>query len=338
MRALVYTAPRHLEIQDLPSPEPKPGEFLVRVRAAGVCGSDLDGFLGKSKKRVPPLVLGHEFSGEIVNSGNGAPDFCAGDRVAVFPLISCGQCSYCRSSRHHICPARRVYGLDFHGGLAECVSAPPACLFKLPESMSFLEGALVEPLANAVHVLGRLPSVQGKTGVVYGAGPIGALVGCAAKYFGASRLAVVDINANRLEKMKGLGADLVIHGRSQDVVKEVVEWAGGQGVDFAVDAVGRPACRRNVLAMLAPGSTTVWIGLGEDACELDGRAIVTRELEIKGSYAYGLKDFARALDILAERVFPIQQFVSEKPLESGQQIFEELASGQSALMKVVFRI
>ncbi|PYV15073.1 MAG: hypothetical protein DMG21_16165 [Acidobacteria bacterium] len=123
MRALVYTAPRHLEIQDLPSPEPKPGEFLVRVRAAGVCGSDLDGFLGKSKKRVPPLVLGHEFSGEIVNSGNGAPDFCAGDRVAVFPLISCGQCSYCRSSRHHICPARRVYGLDFHGGLAECVSA-----------------------------------------------------------------------------------------------------------------------------------------------------------------------------------------------------------------------
>jgi L-iditol 2-dehydrogenase len=323
---------------ELSLPQPKPGELLVRVRAAGVCGSDLDGFLGKSKKRVPPLILGHEFSGEVVTFENGAPEFRAGDRVAVFPLVACGECAYCRSARDHLCPARRVYGLDFHGGLAEYVSAPPACLFKLPDFISFVEGALVEPLANAVHVLGRLPPVKGRTGVVYGAGPIGALVCWMAKYVGAARIAVADVNPNRLAKMKDLGADLLIHGRNQDVVKEALDWTGGRGVDFAVDAVGHATCRRNVLAMMSPGSVAVWIGLGEDNCELDGRAIVTRELEVKGSYAYGLRDFAQALEILARRAFPVQQFVSERPLDTGQQIFEELAGGQSTLMKVIFRI
>jgi threonine dehydrogenase-like Zn-dependent dehydrogenase len=339
MKALVYTAPRQLEIRELPVPEVNSNELLVRVRAAGVCGSDLDGFLGKSKKRVPPLVLGHEFSGEVIIPQNCTTELRAGDRVAVFPLMSCGKCRYCRSGLHHICPTRRVYGLDFHGGLAEYVAAPLACLFKLPESMSFAEGALVEPLANAIHVLGRLPSIQDRSGVVYGAGPIGALVCWTAKYLGAARVAVVDMNPNRLAKMKDLGADLLFHARSdRDVVNDALEWTGGKGTDFAVDAVGHGACRRNILAMMAPGSAAVWVGLGEDSCELNGRAIVTRELEIRGSYAYGFKDFAQALEILARHVFPVPHFVSERPLESGQQVFEELAGGQSGLMKVVFQI
>ncbi len=228
MRALVYTAPRRLEMLELPIPEPKAGELLVRVRAVGVCGSDLDGFLGKSKKRVPPLVLGHEFSGEIAMSRTRSPDFRVGDRVAVFPLVTCGEWSYCRSGRHNICPTRQVYGLDFHGRLAEYVSAPPQCLFKLPEGMSFVEGGLVEPLANAVHVLDRLPSLQSQAGLVYGAGPIGALVCWAAKHFGCSRLAVVDVNAKRLARFRDLGADVVIHGLAQDVVKEALDWTGGR--------------------------------------------------------------------------------------------------------------
>lgn len=339
MKALVYTAPRQLEMRELPIPELKPGELLVRVRAAGVCGSDLDGFLGKSKKRIPPLVLGHEFSGEVVRPGSAATELRVGDRVAVFPLVSCGECRCCRSGQHHICPTRRVYGLDFHGGLAEYVAVPPRCLFKLPDSMSFVEGALVEPLANAIHVLGRLRSIQNRSGVVYGAGPIGALVCWAAKYLGAARIAVVDINQNRLAKMSDLGADLLIYASTdQDVVHQGLNWTGGQGVDFAVDAVGHAACRRNILAMMAPGSTAVWIGLGQDSCEVDGRAVVKRELEIRGSYAYGFKDFEQALDVLARRVFPAQEFVSERPLESGQQVFEELAGGQSGLMKVAFQI
>src|SRR5690349_613775 len=132
MKALVYTAPRRLEMLELADPAPKDGEVLVRVRAAGVCGSDLHGFLGRSKKRVPPLILGHEFTGEVAGSKDSAWDIALGDAVAVYPIVSCGTCEYCASEREHLCPSRRVYGLDFHGGLAEYAAVPSRCLFPIP--------------------------------------------------------------------------------------------------------------------------------------------------------------------------------------------------------------
>src|SRR4051812_29833602 len=163
MKALVFTAPRQLEMQDLPVPEIGGGEALIRVRASGVCGSDLHGFLGKSKRRVPPLVLGHEFSGEVAEISSAIPGVSAGDRVAIYPLKTCGQCAWCRTGRENICPNRKVYGLDFHGGLAEYVSAPGECIFRIPSDMSFPEGSLVEPLANAIHVIDRCADVEDQT-------------------------------------------------------------------------------------------------------------------------------------------------------------------------------
>ena len=336
MRALVYTAPRELELQDVPVPRLESGTVLVRVRAVGVCGSDLEGFLGKSKRRVPPLVLGHEFSGEVAELGPGVRDFRVGDRVAVYPLIPCGRCRYCALGRQHICPERKVYGLDFHGALAEYVCAPRASLFRLPADMSFVQGALVEPLANAVHALGRVPQVEGATALVYGVGPIGMLIFWLARRLKTERVAVVDINPHRLGTAKELGADLVVNGSQSNPVQAILEWTEGRGVDFAVDAVGHPDCRANTVACAARGGTVVWIGLGGDPTELDGRSVVTREIEIKGSYAYGLKDFERSMSILAEKTFPIASFVSEARLEQGQSMFDDLASGASSLMKLVF--
>lgn len=337
MKALVYTQPRELLIQDLPTPRMGHHEALVRVRATGVCGSDLDGFLGRSKKRVPPLVLGHEFSGEVVEVGDGLA-VPLGQRVAVYPLISCGHCRYCRSQRDHICPARRVFGLDFHGALAEYVSAPEPCLFPLPENISFVEGALVEPLANALHVLSRCPPLNGLTGVIFGAGPIGMFTMWAAKYNGAARVAAVDVNPRRLAKLASLEPDLVIDANSEDAVDALMEWTGGQGVDFSVDAVGNAECRAQTVRCLAPGGTAAWIGLSADTAEVDGRAIVTREIEIKGSYAYGFEDFSRALGILPEKKFPVNSVVSPATLPEGQAIFNDLASGETSLTKVVFEL
>src|SRR2546426_505760 len=122
MRALVYTGPRNLELQDLPEPGIGPADVRVKVHAAGVCGSDLHGFLGRSKKRVPPLVLGHEFSGEIVAGGAGVSGFARGDSVAVYPIVGCGTCAFCRVDRENLCSSKQIYGLDFHGGLAEYVA------------------------------------------------------------------------------------------------------------------------------------------------------------------------------------------------------------------------
>ena len=313
------------------------GHVLVRVRATGICGSDLDGFLGRSKARVPPLVLGHEFCGVVEKAHNGS-NLRAGQPVAVYPLIVCGRCRYCLAGRHQICPNRKVYGLDLDGALAEYVSAPEQCLFPMPAQMSYVEGALVEPLANGLHVLRRCPPLDGLTGVVYGAGPIGMFALWAAKEHGAARVAVVDVNPHRLSKAGELGADLVLNAAELDSAAVVKEWTGGLGADFAIDAVGSSECRANSVRSLAPGGTAVWIGLSGGTAEIDGTAVVRREVEIKGSYAYDFDDFRGALSMLADKRFPVENVVSRSSLADGQSIFETLASPNTSLMKVVFEI
>jgi L-iditol 2-dehydrogenase len=179
----------NVEVRDLDEPYLRDGDVLVRVRACGVCGSDLHGFRGNSSRRVPPLVSGHEFSGDIVESGNSRR-LRTGSPVAVYPLLCCGNCLYCSSGRENLCPSRGVFGLDLHGGLAEFVAVPENCLFPLAPGMSHIEGALVEPIANALHVLSRIPNVRGRTGLIYGAGPIGMLSVYIAREAGAARLVV----------------------------------------------------------------------------------------------------------------------------------------------------
>jgi L-iditol 2-dehydrogenase len=338
MKALVYTAPRRLEMLDLADPVPKEGEVLVRVRATGVCGSDLHGFLGRSKKRVPPLVLGHEFSGEVAANQPGLSGIRPGDAVAVYPIISCGACEFCASEREHLCPARRVYGLDFHGGLAEYAAVPGRCLFPIPASMSFAEGSLVEPLANAVHVVKRSADVRGKTGLVYGAGPIGMLCAFAAKQRGARVVTMVDRNARRLAQLKDLAADTTIDSSAQDPVATLLDQTGGRGVDFAIDAVGNAECRQNSIACTASGGTVICIGLEEEVCSVDTRPVVTRELDVKGAYAYSRSDFAEALSMLDRKLLPWNRVVTKAGLAQGQAIFDDLASGHSSILKAVFEI
>jgi len=338
MKALVYTAPRRLEMLELTDPVPKNGEVLVRVRATGVCGSDLHGFLGRSKKRVPPLILGHEFTGEVAASKDGDPGIAPGSAVAVYPIVSCGTCEYCASEREHLCLARRVYGLDFHGGLAEYAAVPRRCLFPIPASMSFVEGSLIEPLANAVHVVRRCPDVRGRTGLVYGAGPIGMLCAFVARQQGAKVIIVVDHNAHRLERLKELAADITIDSSQRDPVASLLEQTGGRGVDFAIDAVGNAECRQNCITCTASGCTVVCIGLEEEVCSVDTRPVVTREVDVRGAYAYSRSDFTEALSMLDRKLLPWSRLVTKTGLAQGQAIFDDLATGHSSILKAVFEI
>ncbi len=338
MKALVYTAPRRLEMLELADPVPKDGEVLVRVRAAGVCGSDLHGFLGRSKKRVPPLILGHEFTGEVAASKDGDPGIAPGGALAVYPIVSCGTCEYCASEREHLCPARRVYGLDFHGGLAEYAAVPSRCLVPIPASMSFVEGSLIEPLANAVHVVRRCHEVRGRTGLVYGAGPIGMLCAFVARHQGARVITVVDRNAHRLERLKELAVDVTIDSSQGDPVASLLEQTGGRGVDFAIDAVGNAECRQNSITCTASGGTVICIGLEEEICSVDTRPVVTREVDVRGAYAYSRSDFAQALSMLDRKLLPWSRLVTKTSLAQGQAIFDDLATGNSSILKAVFEI
>jgi L-iditol 2-dehydrogenase len=338
VKALVYTQPYRLEVRDLPDPVLRSNEALVQTRAVGVCGSDLHGFSGRSKRRVPPLVLGHEFSGEIAATGSDISRFKAGDKVIVYPLVFCGLCEYCLRNWQQLCVSRKLFGLDFHGAMAEYVAVPEDCIIPLPSGLSYSAGALVEPLAVGLHVLEQCSNVAGKTGLIYGAGGIGLLTYLSARQMGASSLAVVDRNPHRLEKIKELGADLTVNANEQDPVEMVLAWTRGRGVDFAVDAVGVRASQLNTIACTASGGTVVVVGLVDSTCEIDFQRIILRELRIRGSYAYTKPEFQQALSWIAQGVIPAEKFVSEASLWDGQKVFEELTTGSSKLTKVILTI
>jgi len=335
MKALVYTEPMKLELLEISEPRLGTGDVFVRVQACGVCGSDLHGFRGTSRKRVPPLVLGHEFSGDVIERSNSTR-FDTGLMAAVYPLLCCGECRYCGSGHENLCPSRRVFGLDLHGGLAEFVAVPEECVFPLPSGMTHVEGTLVEPLANALHVVNRIPDVRGATGLIYGAGPIGLLSLFAAKEAGVARMAVVDRNQHRLRTALEFGAELAIDASQQDPVKVVQDWTDRYGVDFSVDAVGTDLCRHKTAACTAPAGTVVCIGLDQEICSVDTRPFVVRELDVRGAYAYTRREFAKALEILATRKFPYKAFVTTSNIHAGQRMFEELVEGQSTIVKAVF--
>src|ERR687885_499557 len=153
MQALVYTAPRRLEIQDLVTPRPEGNEVVVRVSACGICGSDVHGFLGKSRIRIPPAILGHEFTGRVADVGEAVTGISVGDRVVIQPVVGCGVCPWCQSGRPNICPRRQLIGAHRPGAFAEYVTVPARVVYHLPDSLSDLDGALVEPLGNAMHML-----------------------------------------------------------------------------------------------------------------------------------------------------------------------------------------
>jgi len=332
MKALVYTAPHKVEKQIHPDPLPKADEVVVRVRAAGVCGSDLLGFLGKSKKRVPPLILGHEIGGEIAALGSAVTDLRVGQRVAIMPLITCGACSNCRRGRNSLCEKRILLGMNVAGGFAEYTVAPRACIYPVPERMDFLSASMVECLATPAnlfenHVRGPIESVA-----VFGAGTQGILALQMAKVRGATRIFSVDVQEARLTVVERLGAR-PIHAKKTDPVAAILEATGGQGCDVAVDAAGYSATRQQALKVVARGGVLGLVGLSDPATEFDVMDIINRELEIHGIYGYAPADFVKALDLVASNRVDVRSWVTEFPLEDGQRILDQLTSQPGALVK-----
>jgi threonine dehydrogenase-like Zn-dependent dehydrogenase len=332
MKALVYTAPHKVETQTHPDPLPKAGEVVVRVRAAGVCGSDLLGFLGKSKKRVPPLILGHEIGGEVAAVGSEVTDLRQGQRVAIMPLITCGSCVHCRRGRNSVCEKRVLLGMNVAGGFAEYTVAPRACIYPVPEKMDYLSASMVECLATPAnlfenHVRGPIESAA-----VFGAGTQGILAMQMARVRGASRIYVVDVQDARLATVERLGAR-PIHGKKTDPVAAILEATGGQGCDVVVDAAGYSSTRQQGLKVVGRGGVLGLVGLSDPVTEMDVLDIINREIEIHGIYGYAPADFRKALDLVASRRVDVTSWVREFPLEDGQKVLDQLTTNPGDLVK-----
>ncbi len=344
MEALVFHGARQLAVEDVPAPQPGPGEVLIRVHACGICGSDLSGYVGHSPRRNAhiPLIMGHEFSGHVVEVGKQvrrtAHDSLApGDRVVVQPLIACGVCPACRAGQTNICPNMAVLGIERAGGFADLVCAPADRVFKLPVQVSDLDATMTETLAVQAHVFRTMTPPLLRTVVVLGAGPQGLLAAQLARLAGASTVIVTDLVARRLEMARGLGATHTLHSGEEDVVEQVKALTGGWGAEFVVDTAGAPVTRQQGVAALAPGGTLVLIGLGKGETTLNFLPIVNRELHIRGSYAYTDDDFQRAVELIASGQVRVRDMIHLAPLSEGARFFERLVTQPEDLVKVVLQ-
>jgi len=335
MKALVYTAPRRLEYQEWPDPELGASEALVRIRAAAVCGSDLHGWLGHSRGRVPPLVLGHEMAGEVVEvRGDGA--VAAGARVAVYPLMGCGHCAYCTSGRDYLCPSRKLLGLHIPGGFAEYVKAPIVNLDTLPPEVDFTGGALVESLACGIHTAGLASRERGPLAIL-GAGPVGLMGLTAARQAGFSKIAVVEVNPHRVEVARRLGADLTVNPKAPNALEELQGFFGGEGCAVVLDAAGFTVTRQSALRLVRTAGLIILAGLGEQETAFDCVDVIRREIRLTGAFAYSRREFQSAVKWIAEGRLATADWISEAPLADGQTVFESLVDPQSTRVKVVLK-
>lgn len=324
MKAIYYPAWERLELCEVPDPTPTAGEVVLRVRAAGICGSELHGFAIRAARRTPPLILGHEIAGEVAALGAGVTGYRPGDRVAVNSTISCGRCPVCVGGDPHICPTAEVFGTKRPGGFAEYVAAPASTLFRIPDGLSMVQASLMEPLGNGIHAVSMLRRRFPETVAVFGAGTIGLFAMQAAMAAGAGRLAVVDISPARLAVAQALGAERAFNAKTDDVLAGLQDFSGGRGVDAAVDAVGTAGTRDQALRAVRKGGECVWLGLHDDTTTVGGLDIVLGERALYGSFAVRPSDLRTALSLLTAGRIRLHPWVKSFPLADGVRVFQAL--------------
>ncbi|MDO8543508.1 MAG: galactitol-1-phosphate 5-dehydrogenase [Opitutaceae bacterium] len=344
MKALLLTAPSQLQLVDFPEPKPAEDEVLVRVRACGICGSDVHGWDGSSGRRNPPLIMGHEASGEIVATGPRVSMWKVGDRVTFDSTIYCGQCRFCRAGQVNLCENRRVVGVSpseykQHGAFAEFLALPARILYRLPDTVPFEQAAMVEPVSIAVHAVQRIKIAAGSTAVVVGSGMIGLLVIQALRWAGAGQVIAVDLADNRLALARKLGATHALNSGSVDVAAEVLRLTNGLGADTSFEVVGFSPTVNLALAVLKRGGSCVLVGnLSPRTQDFPLQAAVTKELTITGSCA-SAGEYPLCLDLIARGVINVKPMIETvAPLAEGAEWFSRLSAKDGGkYMKVILK-
>ncbi len=330
MRVIVWEGPERMSVGERPDPkDPGPGEVVLRPGAVGICGSEVEGYLGHMGNRHPPLVMGHEFAGQVIAAGAGAEDWL-GARATVNPIAGCGHCRMCRAGQENICPRRTLIGIHHDGAFADLVRAPAANLRPLPGDLDVRVGALTEPLANGVHAVRLgLAAQEPQTAAVIGAGTIGLVTLQAALLSEIPHVAVIEPQEARRERALALGAHAVYaDGASVETSEEEL------GIDLVLDAVGAEATRTMALELARPGGTVVCIGLASDETTLPFHTVVRQQIAIVGSYAYTMADFEQALEWLVEGRATLGELEPVRPLEDGPAAFARLVQGPPDQVKV----
>ncbi len=342
MKALVMTAYKEFHVQDMPGPEVGPNDLLVRVAACGICGSDVHGMDGRTGRRRPPIVMGHEAAGVVEAIGPQVGAFRVGDRVTFDSTIYNPDSFFSRRGHINLCDDRRVLGVsceDYrqHGAFAELVAVPQHIVYGLPPNMTYEQAAMVEPVSIAVHARRLTPLEDGDTVVVIGTGLIGLMLVQVLKHSPVANIVAVDVQDSKLAIAREVGATHAINSKAEDVPAEVKKLTSGRGADAAFEAVGIEATvATSILSVRKAGTVTLVGNLTPDV-SIPLQSVVTRQIRLQGSCASS-GEYPECLDLIASGKVNVDRFISAvAPLDEGAQWFDRLYRQEPGLMKVILK-
>lgn len=335
MKALVCTEPNKVEVMEKELPD-YTGKVLIKVKYAGICGSDLSIFHGKHPRAKMPLVAGHEFVGEVAAVAEGLDtDLKPGDRVVVNPIYYCGRCRACMQGAYTVCNHLKLIGIDCDGGMAQYATAWPKNVMKLPEDLEWDLAALIEPVAVVMHGMRMLEPRFFGSAVVTGGGPMGILSAIFLRSAGMSQVIVSEVNEVRLARAAAMGFKTVNPSKC-DVVQEILKLTGGEGADTLVEASGSPYVSKQVTEMVQPRGKILMLSVFKEPALVNLRDINFKEQHIIGTRVYNDLDFHDAIEFTRTHKADLRNVISHVfELDQGVEAFAAASGGGTDAMKVV---
>ena len=335
MKQEVMTAPGKIEFHDIPIPELKQNDVLVKMIRIGVCGSDIHVYHGKHPYTDYPVTQGHEVSGKIEKIGSNVKNLKPGDKVTILPQVVCDQCYSCTHGKYHICDDLKVMGFQTTGAASEFFKVDSEKVIKLPDDMTYEQGAMIEPCAVAVHAVSRGGDISGLNVLVLGAGPIGNLVGQTAKALGATAVMITDLSDFRLEIAKKVGIDFTINPTKQDLSEEIGKAFGPNKADLIIECVGSNETIDAAINNARKGTDIIVAGVFGDKPTIDLGFVQDRELKLIGTLMYQSDDYLKAIELVNSGKIKLEPLMTVHfPFEEYSKAYKYIDDKKDKVMKV----
>lgn len=339
MTQQVMTAPKKIEYRKIEVPEPKEGQILVKIMKIGVCGSDIHVYHGTHPFTSYPVTQGHEVSARVVKLGEKVTGFTVGQKVTIEPQVYCGKCYPCTHGKYNLCEELKVMGFQTTGTASEYFAVDASKVTPLPESMSFNEGAMIEPLAVTIHAARQFGDLTGKNVAILGAGPIGILLAQSCKAFGAAYVLITDVSDYRLKLAGQVGADFAVNTKQKDFGEAMVECFGPDKADVIYDCAGNDITMGQAIKYARKGSTIILVAVFAKMATVDLAVLNDHELDLNTTMMYRHEDYVDAIRFVEEGKIQLKPLMSKHfPFDQYQDAYVYIDQNRETTMKVLIDV